>query len=824
MQEFFKNLVGQLRDFYTLLLQKAQPAIQFVKIRYNKIREYYRTHPKARRWSIFGSIVLGPPLILMIFVWVQIPGKRTLRKIQNQVASEIYSADSVLLGRYYIQDRTEIKFEEISPDVIDALIATEDVRFYEHSGVDFESLGRVFIKSILMQEESAGGGSTITQQLAKNLYPRKRYWVFSMLINKSRELVTAQRLEDLYSKKDLITLYLNTIPFADQTFGIEAAAKRFFSCSAKDLTVNQAAVLVGMLKATNSYNPRLFPERSLTRRNVVLSQMNKYNYISKEELDSLKKEALGLKYNSISHHQGLAPYFREYVKAELMSWCKNNVKPDGSNYNIYTDGLKIYTTIDSRLQEYAEKAVAQHMTDVQKQFFDHWRKENPWQKNEEIIQDAIHRCDRYQRMKERGMSEEEILDELQKPVPMRVFSWEGEKAVKMSPIDSIKHHIQFLNAGLLAMDPKTGQIKAWVGGIDHDFFQYDHVKVSTKRQVGSTFKPIVYAMAIEKGFEPCDFISAERKTYIDEEGDKWTPRNTQNDYQVKYSMRGALAYSVNTVSVKLIEMAGVDSTIALSRKMGVISEMKHVPSVALGSSSVSLTEMTTAYACLANEGVTVLPYHVTAIKDLYGNVYDNFKPNTKGIRAVSKDAALLVRQMLQTVVHEGTASRLRWKYGVLNDVAGKTGTTQANADGWFMAMTPNLVVGTWAGADDPRIHFRNTELGQGSSTALPMFGYFMKQVNNDKRFENISKATFPNLPYDLQRRLNCDLYELDDALLAELKIMVSKQDSIRQADTLSTLKESFMEKLYKRKVRKLQASQPSDSTSNDLQNLENLGG
>lgn len=807
-----------------LLLQKTQPAIQLVRVRYNKIREYYKTHPKARRWSIFGAIVLGPPLALMIFVWIQIPSKRTLRKIQNQVASEIYSADSVLLGRYYIQDRTEIKFEEISPDVIDALIATEDVRFYEHSGVDFESLGRVFIKSILMQEESAGGGSTITQQLAKNLYPRERYLVFSMLINKSRELVTAQRLEDLYSKKDLITLYLNTIPFADQTFGIEAAAKRFFSCSAKDLTVNQAAVLVGMLKATNSYNPRLFPERSLTRRNVVLSQMNKYNYISKEELDSLKKEPLSLKYNSISHHQGLAPYFREYVKAELMTWCRSNTKPDGSPYNIYTDGLKIYTTIDSRLQEYAEKAVSQHMTDVQKQFFDHWRKENPWQKNEEVILDAIHRSDRYQRMKERGMSEEAILDELQKPVPMRVFSWEGEQAVKMSPIDSIKHHIQFLNAGFLAMDPKTGQIKAWVGGIDHDFFQYDHVKVTTKRQVGSTFKPIVYAMAIEKGFEPCDFISAERKTYIDEEGDKWTPRNTQNDYQVKYSMRGALAYSVNTVSVKLIEMAGVDSTIALSRKMGVASEMKHVPSVALGSSSVSLTEMTTAYACLANEGVTVLPYHITAIKDIYGNVYDNFKSNPKGTRAVSKEAALLVRQMLQTVVHEGTASRLRWKYGVLNDVAGKTGTTQANADGWFMAMTPNLVVGTWAGADDPRIHFRNTELGQGSSTALPMFGYFMRQVNEDKRFESISKATFPNLPYDLQRRLNCDLYELDDALLADLKIMVTKQDSIRQADTLSTLKESFMEKLYKRKMRKLQASQPNDSTANDLQNLENLGG
>jgi penicillin-binding protein 1A len=824
MQEFLNKLIGKLRYIYTVLYQKAEPAIQYIKQRYLQVREYYRTHPKARRWSIIGAIILGPPLLLAIVVWVEIPSKKSLRNIQNQVASEVYSADSVLLGRYYIQDRTEIKFEEISPLVIDALIATEDVRYYEHSGVDFESLGRVFIKSILLQEESAGGGSTITQQLAKNLYPRKRYWILSMLINKSRELITAQRLENIYSKKDLITLYLNTIPFADQTFGIEAASKRFFSSTAKDLTVNQAAVLVGMLKATNSYNPRLFPERSLTRRNVVLSQMVKYNYLTKAKLDSLKGLPLELKYNTLSHHQGLAPYFREYVKAELLNWCRVNKKPDGSPYNIYTDGLKIYTTIDSRLQEYAEKAVTQQMTEVQKQFFDHWRKENPWQKNEEVIQDAIHRSQRYQRMKEQGLSEEDILVALQKPVPMRVFSWEGEKILKMSPIDSIKHHIQILNAGFLAMEPQTGKIKAWVGGIDHDFFQYDHVKTSTKRQVGSTFKPIVYAMAIEKGFEPCDFISAERKTYIDEEGDKWTPRNTQNDYQVKYSMRGALAYSVNTVSVKLIEMAGVDSTIALSRKMGVISEMKHVPSVALGSSSVSLTEMTTAYSCIANEGLTVLPYHIIAIKDLYGNIYDNFKPNNKGIRAVSKEAALLVRQMLQTVVHEGTASRLRWKYGILNDVAGKTGTTQANADGWFMAITPKLVVGSWVGADDPRIHFRSTELGQGSSTALPMFGYFMKQVNADKHFEDISEATFSRLPYDLQQRLSCDLYELDDALLAELKLMVMKQDSIRQADTLANLKESFMEKIYKRKLKKMQANQPSDSTTNDVEGLENLGG
>jgi penicillin-binding protein 1A len=824
MNDFFKNLKDSLLQLYSRIRIKAQPALDYCKKRLEPIREFYRTHPKAKRWTIISSIILGPPLLLFLIVWIEVPSKSSLRNIKNQVASEVFSADSVLLGRYYIQDRTEIKYEQISPYVFEALIATEDVRFYEHNGIDYESLGRVLVKSILMQEESAGGGSTITQQLAKNLYPRKRYWVLSMLINKAREILTAQRLEGIYSKKDIITLYLNTIPFADLTFGIEAASKRFFACSAKDLTVNQAAVLVGMLKATNSYNPRLFPERSLSRRNVVLSQMTKYNYLKKEQADTLKKQPLNLRYNTLSHHQGLAPYFREYVKAELLNWCKNNSKEDGSPYNIYTDGLKIYTTIDSKLQEYAENAVSQQMAEIQKQFFNHWHNENPWQKNEQVIQDAIHRTPRYQRLKEQGLSEEEILDVFQKPVPMRIFSWEGEKVEEMSPIDSVKHHIQFLNAGFLAMEPSTGMIKAWVGGIDHDFFQYDHVRTSTKRQVGSTFKPIVYAEAIEKGIEPCDFISAERQTYIDEEGDKWTPRNTQNDYQVQYSMRGALAYSVNTVSVKLIDMAGVDNTIALSRKMGVTSEMKHVPSVALGSGSVSLTEMTTAYACLANEGVTVLPYHIIAIKDLKGKVYANFKPKQNPNPVISKETAHLVRQMLQTVVHEGTASRLRWKYNVLNDVAGKTGTTQANADGWFMAMTPKLVVGTWVGADDMRIHFRNTELGQGSNTALPMFGYFMQQVNKDESYKELSKATFPRLSNALQQRLACDLYELDDTLLEDLRLMVLKQDSIRTADTLSNVQETFMEKLYKRKMKMLRASQVRDSIHNEMENLENLGG
>jgi penicillin-binding protein 1A len=729
--EFFNRNFKRLKNIFDDASQKAAPVLHFLKVRYELLKKYFSVHPGARKAIIISSIVLGPPLLLLLVVWIEIPGKKALRNIQNQVASEIYSADSVLLGRYYIQDRTEIKYEDIAPVAIDALLATEDIRFYDHSGVDYNSMGRVLVKSVFLQDESSGGGSTLTQQLSKNLFPRKNYWILSMPINKMREVITALRLEEIYSKEDLITMYLNTVPFADQTFGIEAAAKRFYSTTAKKLTPTQAAVIVGMLKATHSYNPRLFPERSLTRRNVVLEQMAKYYFLPEKVVDSLKKMPLDLNYNRVSYHQGLAPYFREFVKAELLIWCKNNKKEDGNPYNIYTDGLRIYTTIDSKLQQYAEMAVVQQMKDVQKQFASHWGKEDPWKGKEEVITDAIKRTTRYGKLKEQGLTKDEIMKEMRKKISMRLFTWDGDKDVEISPIDSIKHNIQILSAGFLAVEPGSGKVLAWVGGIEHDFFQFDHVKPSTKRQVGSIFKPIVYAMAIENGVDPCELISAERQTYIDDEGEKWTPRNSQNDYQVLYSMPGALAYSVNTVAVKLIQKAGVDNTIDLARNMGIESELKNVPSIALGSSSISLMEMTSAYACLANEGIASKPFYIQAIRDLDGKLYDDFKPKRNKTQVLSKETAKLVTQMLKTVVHEGTASRLRWKYGIYNDVAGKTGTTQANADGWFMAMTPNLVVGTWVGADDPRIHFRNTELGQGSSTALPIYGYFMKEVNND---------------------------------------------------------------------------------------------
>ena len=821
LREFFVNIFRKVKKWAVQLYRWAWPywlKVQpYIKPYYDRLSLYFKTHRKAR----ITAYILGPPLflffLLLFVVWIETPWNSDLRNIQNQVASEVYSADSVLLGRYYIQDRTEIEYKDIAPAVINALIATEDARFYQHEGVDYRSLGRVIIKSIIQQDESSGGGSTLTQQLSKNLYPRKKYWFFGMLINKMREFRTALKLEDIYSKEEIVTLYLNTVPFADNVYGIEAAADRFYSVKAKDLSIDQAAVLVGMLKATHSYNPRLFPDRSRARRNVVLSRMVRYNYLTQQKAEALKKLPLELEYNRVSHHQGLAPYFREYLKTELLTWCKNNEKENGDAYNLYTDGLKIYTTIDSKLQAYAEAAVTKQMTETQKIFFAHWGREKPWKGREEVLQQAIQRSPRFMKLKENGMSDKEIMVELQKPIAMKVFTWQGVEEKTLSPVDSIIHHLQYLNAGLLAMEPSTGALKAWVGGIDHDFYQYDHVNINTKRQVGSIFKPIVYAMALEEGIEPCGMISASQQTYIDKEGKEWTPRNTQVDYQVEYSMRGALAYSVNTVSVKLIQMAGVGRTKELAEKMGIKSEMPDVPSIALGSSSISLMEMTTVYSCFANGGVTTTPFYITSIRDLDGKLYNNFKPEGSGKRVFSEQTAGLILALMKSVVNEGTAGRLRYQYGVYNDVAGKTGTTQANADGWFMAATPALVVGTWVGADDPRIRFRRTDLGQGSATALPITGAFFKQVNSDPNYKDITSAKFPAPTSELYKKLDCDLYELSDELTYSIEQSIFRRDSVTAADTaVAPPPETFLQTLYKRKQKLAAAKLKRDSLANAL--------
>lgn len=790
----------------------------FIARYYHQIIHYYQTHPVARKRSIIGSIILGPPFLLLLVILIETPSKRSLRYIRNQVGSEVYSADSVLLGKYYIQDRTEIRFEEIGRPVIQALIATEDERFYQHQGVDFESLGRVLVKSILMQDESAGGGSTLSQQLAKNLFPRKRYWVLTMVINKSKEFLIASRLEDILNKDEILTLYLNTVPFGDQTFGIEAASKKFFNKRALHLSTEQAAVLIGMLKATTSYNPRLYPKRALTRRNVVLSQMVKLNYLEKSLADSLKAIPITLNYNRFAN-VGIAPYFREFIKTELNQWCLANTKGDGTPYNIYTDGLKIYTTIDSRMQIHAEAAVAEQMSQLQKQFYSHWGKVNPWQDNERVVQDALRRTNAYKRLKEAEWSDDEIIAELSKPYDMRYFTWDGESTIKSSPLDSIKHHLKFLNAGFMVMSPADGNIKAYVGGIDYDFFQYDHVKPSTKRQIGSIFKPFVYGVAIDRGADPCTLVSATRQTYIDREGKPWTPRNSQVDYEVEYTMRGALAYSVNTVAVKAIQEAGINETIEVARKTGIESPFEDVPSIALGSTDVSLYEMTGAYTSFIN-GTAVKPRAIVAIEDREGKRYELDKPE-KLPQAFTPETATLVRRMLQTVTTEGTASRIRWRYGVYSDIAGKTGTTQSNADGWFMGITPDLVAGAWVGAEDRRIRFRSTELGQGSNTALPIVGYFFNNLYKDTVFQTLKDHRFKDLSSELSQRLDCDLYKLSDTLQYKIAQEMFRNDSISRADTSKVIKDTYLMQLYKRR-QKIMRSQSSDST--DTEKIVNVGG
>lgn len=788
--------------------------MQLKKVLSTALRKFNR-QPLIRKVALIiaasaGTVVMGIAFFVFL-VWAglfgSLPDKAELQSIEHATATEVYSADSVLLGKYFIQERTTVPFERISPNVISALIATEDVRFFNHSGVDYKSLARVLIKSILLQNESSGGGSTITQQLAKNLFPRESHGMLSLPVNKVREALIARRLENIYSKEEILTLYLNTIPFGDNTFGIQSAAQRFFSVSAKDLSLDQAALLVGMLKATYTYNPRLFPERAQGRRNVVISQMAKYEFITSGKADSLKVQPLSLQYHRITYHTGLAPYFRAYLKEELSAWCRKNLKKDGEPYNLYTDGLKIYTTIDSRMQRYAEASITAHLKKLQAQFDRHW-KGHPWTDNPKTLEDAVRNSEPYRRGKANGLSDEDIHKEMTKPRPMTVFTWAGEKDMSLSPLDSIKHYLRFLNAGLLAMESRDGAVRAWVGGIDHRYFQYDHVRKSTKRQVGSTFKPIVYAAALHQGIRPCDYVSAEKTVYTNMEG--WSPRNGEENYDQKFSMAGALTYSVNTVSVRLLEQAGISSTISLARQMGIDSNLPAVPSIALGTPSISMMEMVAAYSTFINDGVPAEPYYLTAITDRHGKVLEEFAPPGEGERVLSPVHAAMIVEMLEGVVNQGTGASLRSTYGVTGDVAGKTGTTQANADGWFMAMMPGMVVGTWVGADDPRVRFRSTELGQGARTALPVFAHFYKGMAGDKELRSYTTRRFDPLPASAERELSCDMMK-DDMTFFE-KIFGKDEDEEEpiaerkfgepqkvQRKPVEKKKEGFLKRLFKRR-------------------------
>ncbi len=699
--------------------------------------------------ALYFSVLLNPSAL---------PSDDELHKITNPDASEVYSYGGKLLGKYFIQDRKSLTPGEISVHVTDALIATEDIRFYQHKGIDWRSMPRVVIKSIVFGDRSGGGGSTITQQLVKNVYPRIRFRHFSLVKNKIREMIIASKLEKIYSKKEILTLYLNTVPFGENVFGIEAASRRFFGIPAKKLNVQEAALLVGMLKATSWYNPRNHPDRAKNRRNVVIGQMYKAGLFPADFADSLKALPIRLHYHRDGHNSGEAPYFREHLRQKLLVLLPKISDSLHIALNLYTDGLKIYTSLDANLQKYAQEAVHKQMALLQKRFDQHWSNmKKPWENDDELISRLILQSPSYLHLKALGWSEDSIARELKKPRTIKLFSWNGPKTAKMNVPDSIRYYLGILNAGFVAMAPSNGRILAWVGGINYEYFKYDHVQLNTRRQVGSTFKPVVYAAALEEGISPCQYIEAGQTTF-EENGKEWTPANAGGEYEGKYSLEGALTESVNTVSVKILEETGIDEVISMARRMGISGPIPRVPSIALGTPSLSLLEMTRAYCAFANNGKSVEPWFIERIEDKNGNVIWRH-PGVTGSRAMSTKTAQMMIQMLKNVVDNGTGKALRTVYHLNNDLAGKTGTTQHNADGWFMAITPRMVTGTWVGGEYPAIHFRTTALGQGARTALPVFAVFMQKLNKDREKRNITGARFPKPPESILHELDCDPFK-----------------------------------------------------------------
>jgi len=694
-------------------------------------------------------------------LWGKVPSSKTIANLNQSQATQILDKNSELIGKFYIYDRQSIPYTDFPQHLIDALVSTEDERFYEHNGIDNVSLARVFFKTILLSDESSGGGSTITLQLAKNLFGRKNYGFLSLPINKIKESIVARRLENVYSKKEILTLYLNTVPFPDNTYGIESASQTFFNTHTKDLTISQSATLIGSLKANHSFNPRLYPDKSKSRRNFVLNQMKKQGHLSVEEVDEITNSEIQLDYHQFSPNQGLAPYFRAEIKHQLDSilGLKQFKTPEGEVYNIYNDGLKVYTTLDNTMQRYAESAVKEHLKKLQSQYEKAYGKNAPWLKNKRAFLNAVKRLKPYQAMKAKGVLEKTIMDSLSKTKQIELFSWDSTKVASLSTLDSLEHYLKFLNVGLLSMEPSTGAIRAYVGGIDYRFFQYDHVSQS-KRQVGSTFKPIVYTSAIENGMDPCSYFSVEPVTYSD--FDDWTPTNASEieDKDLKYSLENALSNSVNTVAVKVLYETGIQNVIEQAHLMGISSEIEEVPSIALGSSNLSLIELAAAYTTFVNESKPSTPLFITKIEDKNGKVIASFEDLYANVKqegqAFSNETRQIMLEFLKSTVNLGTAQRLRSTYNFKNDLAGKTGTTQDNKDGWFVGIMPNLVTIVWVGNDNQQIGFSSTSIGQGANSALPIFANYLQELNNDKNYNSITRATFEKPSDDILKLISCE--------------------------------------------------------------------
>ncbi|HNW88892.1 MAG TPA: transglycosylase domain-containing protein [Bacteroidales bacterium] len=755
-----------------------------------------------RLWIIYFSII-GLVLVLFTFISLGVFGfMPTFEELENprsNLASEIISSDQVVLGKYYIENRSNIHFEDLSPNVVNALIATEDSRFTDHSGIDVRSLFRVML-GMVTGNRGAGGGSTITQQLAKNLFPRDTNQNFvKVVITKFKEWVTAVKLEHNYTKQEILAMYLNTVDFGNQSYGINSAARTYFDKTPDSLNIQESAMLIGLLKAPTRYSPIRNPENAIKRREVVLKQMETYGYISSEQYDSIRVLPIDMSHFRIQDHTaGMATYFREYLRILLTrdkpdkdnytdkksyeadmeqweknpayGWCNKNLKSDGTPYNIFKDGLRIYTTINSKMQRYAEEAVSEHIgKELQKDFYKHWKgvKRAPydWQVSDQqinkMIMQGVYRSERYQNLKKENVPDEKIMKIFSTPVKMNVFAWGGNKDTIMSPLDSVKYYKWFLLAGLMSVEPQTGYVRAYVGGINYKYFQYDHVCLA-KRQVGSTFKPFVYTVAMQEGeFSPCTKVPNVPITFDLENGQKWEPHNS-GEYKEgeMVTLKEALANSINWISAFLIKRYSPGPVVKVARKMGIKSDIPEVYAICLGTPDLSLYEMVGAINSFANEGVYIEPIFVTRIEDKYGNTLASFVPQTQ--EAMSEETAYLMTSLMQGVVESGTGARLRGKYGLTNQIAGKTGTTDNNSDGWFMGFVPNLTTGVWVGCEDRSIHFRSTSLGQGANMSLPIWAIYMKKVYADKSLNIRPSDNFSRPSNPLSVEIDCGKYNQEN--------------------------------------------------------------
>ena len=721
------------------------------------------------------------------------PTFEELENPENNLATEIISIDGKTLGKFFKENRTPVDFKELPENLVNALVATEDERFYEHSGIDFKSTARAIVKM-----GSGGGGSTITQQLSKQLFHGEGSRnLIERVFQKVKEYVIAIRLERQYTKQEIIAMYLNKYDFLNQAVGIRSATRIYFGKEPKELTQEESAMLVGMLKNSSLFNPLRRPEMVTDRRNVVLKQMEKNAFITTELKDSLQQMDLGLNLHREGHSEGYATYFREYLRDYMKKWIRNNPKPDGTKYNLHSDGLKIYVTLDSRMQQYAEESMQEHMANLQRIFFKEQKRNKtaPFydlEKEDEdrLMKIAMKRSNRWRRMKLHGKSEKEILASFKEKTEMKVFSWKGDIDTIMTPIDSIRYYKHFLRSGLLSIEPQSGHVKAWVGGIDYKHFQFDAVK-QQKRQVGSTFKPFVYATAINQlKLSPCDSFpnlpyTISKLKYGAEED--WTPRNSGEEYGGMLTLKQALAKSVNVVSARMIDMALPKNVVRFAHRLGIETDIPEVPAIALGSVDLSLYEMLGAYSTFANKGLRVDQMMVLRIEDKNGTILEQFVPETEEV--MSEESAYVVLNLLEGVTRFGSGVRLRGKWGsypdniatgypyeFTNPIAGKTGTTQNQSDGWFMGMVPNLATGVWVGGEDRATHFEFITQGQGASMALPIWGIYYKKLYADTSL-NVSLEEFEK-PEEISIQINCNGEEDEDEELEDGKKPEKKEEKV----------------------------------------------